>query len=686
MAGCFEYGGYQRVWRPVSIADTDRYNVSWSRRLEAQDMLDEMSFQHQKAAASSALGRPAKDSEVTVAPQRAPLHAQYPAFPAARACVGLSAIAQYNTHSQSSRKWLAAPTAAGTQSAENVDPQVLKQAQAYVVEAVSNRVCLDHLRLFEDMSAVESYRLFATAILDLRFPRLRDLILAACLMGDMVFALLSREQIRAKLHPLSSRILEAMAPALARYQAAILECKAAQLPARGASLAAQLMEAVLPFLPPKSREEPAKHVPGKDALRGAKRVPIRKQQDPPPSEHALSQPLQGMDEVVPPSIDEPNSALQVRPRDGTKQSDRLPAPNAATSAEQRQIQKIMQHAATVVAQATGREPWHDPRVDQVIDALRRRLFRPGVIEAELIARQRRVKAFGSEREGTLREEVLSRCRNRDALARIQKGADPICEKLGHFRWFGERDDVLLERLQARGRIDPRRLPKIGSSDLIYCRWQEHRVTDYRGRPVVVLAKDGSSSNTLETTFAGQIVTAAFLRIERIARIQVIAADYCSGHAASPLVRWLYHPRKTPGLIACRAVDAVASLPSKGQGRNEDVLSVSHIMRETFAAVDRKQTIIVINITDGIFNSPLNEFRKMIESLKADREIMYSLVILGDAKVDVPEADHTVHIPKSELSDPNQVAERIAKHVNALVLAQRRKGKKHRVWKKKEKAP
>ena len=677
MAGYFEYGGYQRVWRPVSIADTDRYSVSWSRRLEAQDMLDEMSFQHHKAAASCALGRPAKDSEVTVAPQRAPLHAQYPAFSGARACVGLSAIAQYNTHSQSSRKWLAAPTVEGSRPIANIDLQAAKLTQAYVVEAVSNRVCLDHLRLFEDMSAVESYRLFATAILDLRFPRLRDLILAACLMGDMVFALLSREQIKAKLHPLSSRILEAMAPALARYQAAILDCEAAQLPTHGAALAAQLMAVILPFLPPKPREEPAKPVPGKEALRGAKRVPIRKQQALPPSEETLSQPLQGMDEVVPPSIDEPNSVLQVRPKDGATQSDRLPAPNAM-SAEQQQIQRILQHATTVVAQATGRETWHDPRVDQVVDAMRRRLFRPGVIEAELVARQRRVKAFGSEREGTLREEVLSRCRDRDVLARIQKGANPICKKLRHFRWFGERDDVLAERLQARGSIDPRRLPKIGSSDLIYRRWQKHSVTDYRGRPIVVLAKDGSNSNSVDSTFAGQILTAAFLRIERIARIQVIAADYCSGLAGSPLVRWLYHPQKTPGLIACRAVDAVASLPPKGQGRNEDVLSISHIMRETFGAVDNKQTIIVINIPDGRFNSPVAEFRKMIESLKADRDITYSLVILGNAKVDVPEADHTVHIPQSELSDPNQVAERIAKHVNALVLAQRRKGKKYRV--------
>ena len=84
MASYFDNGGYTRVWRPVSIADADRPGISWSRRLQAQDMLDEMTFAYQKAALSCALGRPAKDSDVTLPPQRAPLHAQYPAFPAAR--------------------------------------------------------------------------------------------------------------------------------------------------------------------------------------------------------------------------------------------------------------------------------------------------------------------------------------------------------------------------------------------------------------------------------------------------------------------------------------------------------------------------------------------------------------------------------------------------------------------------
>jgi hypothetical protein len=669
---------YQRTWRPVSIADSNRYSVSWSRRIEAQDRLDEVTFQQQIAAASCALGRPAKEKELKVAPQRAPLYTQYPAFPAARACIGLTAIAEYVAQLGASAKWLNILNQTRQQVAANIDPAALDRTRGYVLEAVSNRVCLDHLSRFAGVSAVESYRLFAAAMLDLRFRQLRDLILAACLLGDLLFALLSRERIRNRLHPLSVRILEAMSPAIARYQAAVRECDASQLPVHAVSLATQLFDALLRFLPlklPETPKAPTLPAPVKGIRPAATRVPVRKQQVPPMGEDVLSLPLQGTDEVVPPAIDEP-AALQTRPKAQSQPSDRLP-PRGPSSTEELQVQAALQQAVAVLAQATGKESWQDPRVDQVAQSLRRGLFKPGVIERELTAKQRKVKAFGSEREGTIREEVLSRCRDLAAVTRITKGADPIHRKLRKFRWFGQRDEVALDAHQSRGSIDPRRLHRIALSELIYRRWQQQPITDYRGHPVVVLAKDGSSSNTHQTIYSGQILTAAFLRIQKLAGLDVFAADYSSG-AGGPLIRWMYHPQKTPAISPVQAVDAVASLPPKGQGGNEDVLSISHIIREALESIGPKQTVVVINITDGKFNSPVDQVREMIKELRADYRVTYSLVVLGNTAVSIPEANHTLHIPQSELVDPHRIAARIAKHVNAVVLALREKRKKRRV--------
>jgi hypothetical protein len=674
------YGNkYQRSWRPVSIADVNRYSVPWVRRREAEDKLDEMCFEHQLASASCALGHKVKEAELKRPPQRAPLHTQYPAFPAARACAGLSALTEYNDQAGPSRAWLNLAVQHIEPLAPELDPQALQRTVSYVTESVGDRVCRDHLLLFEGMQAVESYRLFAAAMLDLTFPRLRDVILAACTLGDLLFGLLERPKIRNRLHPLTVRIFAALGPVVADYERAIRDCKAEELPKHGGKLAKEMTEALLPFLPLKSDQQ-APQMPQpfagmsdpllREMMKHMQRVPLRRQDPQPPSEDAFSQRLQGHDQVMPPAIDE-GSGWGLAPPDEMQDPNRLPLPGSGVEMSEaaKQMMQALQQAQETLHKATSGSTWDDPRVDKVAEAIRRSLFRAGTVEAELHTRRRRVQAYGCDRNGSINEEALSRCRDKRALGRIRQGARPIEKKLSRFSWFGEREDVMVDRFQLRGQIDPRRLHRFAISELVNRRWQRHNVTDYRGRPVVVIAKDGSSSNTFETTFAGQILTMAFLRTQPMAKIRLVAADY-SSVPAGPLVRWLHHPKKTPGRSCLQAADAVASLPPKGQGGNEDVLSVSHIMRETLDAIGARQTVIVINITDGKFNSPIDQVRSMVKKLKEDYDLTYSFVVLGPTKIDVPQADYTVYVPENELRDPEQIAERIARHINELVVSRR----------------
>jgi len=313
-------------------------------------------------------------------------------------------------------------------------------------------------------------------------------------------------------------------------------------------------------------------------------------------------------------------------------------------------------------------------VDQVTYTMRNALYSPGVIENQLAVQRRKVKVYGSGREGKIHEETLPRCHDRQALLKVEQGAITIEKKLNGYKWFGQRHETMFDRFQTRGGLDPRRLSRLAASALLRRYWKKRNVIDYGGRPLVVLAKDGSSSNTIHTTFAGKILAAAFLRIQNMAKIQLFVADY-SSNSEGPLVRWLYHPQKTPGQSCRQAAEAVASLPPKGQGSNEDVLSISHIMHEVLnLPFSSKQTVIVINVTDGKFNSPVNEFRAMICKLREDYRLTYSLVILGDASVDVPEANHTIRIPSIELQNPHQIAERIARHINILVRELRGKSR------------
>lgn len=702
--GWYGESKFRRTWRPVSIADANRYSVSWSRRNEATDKLDDLSFEHQRKAAESALGRRVLDSDLKTRPQRGPLHTQYPAFPAARACLGLSAVCEFKAHAGKSNAVLQAAVKLPPEMLAGLDPGGVAQASSFVVEAVANRLCIDQLYRADRLAAVESYRLFAAAMLDLRFRRLKDVILAATTLGDLLPGLIKRERMRQLIHPLTGRILDAMTEPCHRYEIGAKDCSPERLLSLGADLAKALMAALAPFLPLKQAAPPnAPGLPDKvarellQAVGGPRRVPLRNRKEAAPSEDVLSKRLAGSEESVPPSIDQhlpwrlkdelgkPNPLAKgtgrTEPSSQGSQGQQEAAcrlhPPGPSSAAEVQVQAVLQRATSMIAQATGRAQWEDPRVDQVAQALRGTPYAPGVVEGELAMRRHKVTAYGSGREGGIREEALSRCRDEEALRQVRQGAAPIERRLRGYQWFGQRQEAMIRRLQTRGAIDPHRLHRFGTSSLLRRRWRRCDVTDYRGRPVVVLAKDGSSSNTLQTTFAGKIVAAAFLQVERLARIRLFAADY-SSDGGGPLVRWLYHPQKTPGRSSLQAADAVASLPPKGQGGNEDVLSLSHILHEVLGSpVACKQTVIVINVTDGKFNSPIGEFRSMVKKLREDYPLIYSLVILGHTPVDVPEADYIVRVSQTELGQPQQIAERIAAHVNTLVRHLRSKaGARH----------
>ncbi|MAE63257.1 MAG: hypothetical protein CMJ18_03210 [Phycisphaeraceae bacterium] len=724
--GAFGDKRYGRIWRPVTIADSYRYSVTWSRRNEALDQLDDESYDHQSAAAASALGRKVRDGELQTRPQRGPLHiAGYPDFPAARACLGLSAIAEFKAHAGTISATLAQAAVPAPQDREGVDATSVEQTLQFVCEAIANRLCIDQLVRFVGLGAVESYRLFAASIIDLRFTRLRDVILAAATLGDLVSGLVRRPAIASRMHPLTVRILEALEQPCRAYALAVDDCDREALPDKGAELARSMMAALMPFLPLQAdasdTQTPAP-IEMPDDLRNLvpqiDRIPRRRRAAPEADADALSRRVEGTDQPAPPAIDEPGpwrvgdaASGPGSPEGGSKQSqgsdpqpslhdflksleegngkgaspagpqrresNRSTAGGAASTDERitprqpgtpddEQIQRTLRHVSLTIAQATGQSRWDDPRADQVALSLSRSLFEPGTVEADLVARRRKVAAYGSEMEGHVKEQVLSRCRDRQALSQVRDGAEPIERKLRSSRWYGQRRAARPERLQSGGLLDPRRLYRLATSPLLYRRWRQRQVMDFRGRPVVVLAKDGSSSNTIATTFAGKILAAAFLKIERYARIRAFAADYASD-GDGPLVRWLYHPQMTPGRDARAAADAVASLPPKGQGANEDVLSISHIMTRVLESpLAQGQTIILLNITDGKFNSPIKAYQSMVSSLKADYRVVFSLVVLGDHPVEVPEADYIVRVPKRELDQPGQVADRIADHVNALV--------------------
>lgn len=661
------------------MADAARYGVPWARRLQGQDMLDQALFEHQMAAAGCALGRPARPSQLKARPQRAPLHTRYPAHAAARACLGLTAAVEFDAHQSGlGAGWVRGLAAMPVPP--DVDQRAHQLVQGQVMAIVNQRVAGDHLHRFGGLTAIVSHRLYMAAIGDQRLRQLRDVVAWACLHGELIPGILARPCIVAAHDPLAIQILEALRPACERYCRAAATCSAPQLIEHGRWLAAELMSALLPFLPrsaPSSQSPQAPPIPpvqpGRPRL--TRRVRMRSAPHPPPPAEAMNVPVQGCEELLPPVIDvaQPQPAPRAPAPQDAERLSRTGAPSAEASA----LRALMAGVGQAIAAATGRASFEDPRVDEVTQALRAQPLRPGLLDDPARRAGYRLLAYGTAPGGAIQEEALPPCRDPQRLDRIARASEQVEKRIGRLGWFGHRRKARPRRYCTQGALDRRALGRLACSQAVRRQWEHTEVVDARGSPVVVLAKDGSSSNTLQTTFAGQVLAHAFLRLAPRVRIRVFAADYASG--PGPLVRWLYHPTRTPGRTTRAATAAVASLPPKGQGANADVLSISHIVRQVVAApgVHAATTIILVNITDGKFNSPPQQVRAMVQALRREHGLSYSFVVLGDVMIDVPEADHVVTIPGRDLGNARIIAERIAAHVRALVAGLRGKAGRRR---------
>ncbi len=268
------------------------------------------------------------------------------------------------------------------------------------------------------MTVVEAYRLFTVAMLDFRFDRLRDVIFAACILGDLVYALICREEIRERIHPLTHKILTSLAPACRKYEKNLVDITAAELLNHSDILARELMEALLDFLPEVQRKQPTipqdrppikvQHL--KRKLLDSRRVPITKRK--PISQADKSIPLKGLDEVFPPSVDDEERLIRTVPQNN--KDDKVSNPKAVPRPVP-EVQQLLAVTNETLKKVAGKGHWGDPRVDEVSNEIRRSLFKPGVVEQEIDKTRRKTWLFGCEREGYIHEKILPRSKNSQAV-------------------------------------------------------------------------------------------------------------------------------------------------------------------------------------------------------------------------------------------------------------------------------
>jgi hypothetical protein len=269
--------------------------------------------------------------------------------------------------------------------------------------------------------------------------------------------------------------------------------------------------------------------------------------------------------------------------------------------------------------------------------------------------------------------------------RLLAKSQPITEALRRSLYPNIQEVLETQRLRASGSLDPARLALADFSSVIFKHYRIREMSDRRGRPVLVIACDGSGSLNSHQMKMVKILAAGWLNSTAKSDVQVLAGLYHSGQiregVSGPLVQWIYHPHKTPATSRRDASRSLVSLPNTGTGVQSDALSLAFIMGEA-RGLARNNMVYLILISD-------TEWNRSFQTGKDGKEEVYSyfktayeefsgklhttLVALGVSGETGFEdmLDKVIAVSDDELGDYVAVAEKIGVYV-ASCMRERRK--------------
>jgi hypothetical protein len=272
-----------------------------------------------------------------------------------------------------------------------------------------------------------------------------------------------------------------------------------------------------------------------------------------------------------------------------------------------------------------------------------------------------------------------------ALEALLESAKPLTEQLRRTLYPTLVHTPNMERLRTSGALDPARLPLADVCAAVFRRYRIDRQPDRRGKPVLLIVCDGSGSLTRNPTWMLKNITCAWLNATIGKSISILAGVYNSDMVRKGvygfLVRWLYHPRKTPAIGRRDAVRALVSLPDAGSGGQADALSLSFMLNEA-AEIARGRMIYLVHITDcgwcNSFPSGRRAKDEVYEYYQAAHKqfrgkLHTTLVALGVTTETGFEnlLDKVIAVGSKDLTNPSAVAEKISLYV-ASCMQERRK--------------
>lgn len=659
-------------WAGVGPGDAFKNNLDYHVKMPAQRQFYQLIHKVQKAVTEHT-GAPPEACEPKVKPQLSPLMTSYPSTLAAYAAIGHTAFLEFEARVPAQilfthlNKYLENPA---EQDDLRVDPNSYREMAKIVTKLVQVRLLLEDLSRYPFVASVEIYRLFSASQQNVKFRSVPEMLRAVILYGDILPDWRDQE-----LHPMTRIMLGDLTRICNPCFDELSHTPSHRLVHLGIDWVKTLCRSLAPYLPePESEAAEPESLPGglgEESYRFTKEDGMRQ-----PTER-----IRPLDGPTPPTLFDPADQKQAV-------KSLVGGDNHSEPAEDNPIQELISDFADAVSQAGGQQQtWEDMRSDVLEYTLRGGGFSEGPIQGNPVEGREVTVRLGKDSAvgGEIFDRPVELSENDQAHAELLEGCAPIVQTLKKNLYPNVTEIPETERLRTSGSLDNNRLAVAEFSQVIFRRYRIREKADPRGKPVVLIACDGSGSLNQEQMQMLKLLAAAWLESTVKSEIQVLAGLYHSGAVrpgiSGPLVQWLYHPRKTPALSRKEATRALVALPPSGTGAQSDALSLAFMLEEA-RGLARGRMIYLILLSDCAWNMSFRTEKNGKEEVYAFFETVCreqagklhtTLVALGVTGETGFETllDRVLVVNEDQLTDPVAVAGQIGSYVASCLKERRR---------------
>lgn len=660
-------------WAGIHLSDAFKPNLDFYIRIPAQRLFYKAVKKAQFAAAGLAGMDVQAGFKPEAKPQLSPCYTTYPSALAAYAAIGLTAFLEFHIHARTDLleshfyEHLDECAFAG---GWDFSPARYERVSGYVISAVHRRLLLEDLGRSPSMSAVEIYRLFAACQQKLNFRTISEILNAVVLYGD-VFPAINE----VPLHPLTRAMLTDLSEVSRPFFHQLPLTESTSLLELGAAWVKAICDCLADYLEScfENENDPDKKKP--DATRGQAgiRNASNKMIENGTSENECHIPP--LNKPQPPALDEPlpldRQIMHSIPSFGAD----FPAIEESLHTS---LKRFMDHIAGAGGQ---RNEFEDMRSDLLEKVLGSAPFQQGPIEGNPTEGHEVRIEFGNENAaaGEIYDRAIELSDDLYACNKLMEESQPVIEVLKEILYPNISELPETERYLSSGSLDPARLAISPFSSTVFQRYRIRQTGDRRGRPVLLIACDGSGSLSAAQMKMAKVLAASWLNASARRNVQMLAGFYHSkesgGNGAGPLVQWVYHPRKTVCIGPNDATRALLSLPDCGTGVQSDVLSIAFMLEEA-RQLARGKMVYLILITDCLWNRSFQtattgdeEVYSFFQNLytNPDRKIHITMVALGSASKDFEQLlDKVIIVSADQLRDSAGVAAQIGKYVASVM--------------------